>query len=529
MNVQGYPGYGGMAWYRFRVLLPPNHPPMALYIPGIGTSYQVFAGGRLIGQFGGLPPHEKAYLSHSGGETGQYPRLGQVISIPTSVAHGTTPLVIAIRVWTWSEWAFGMDQQSYQPLSIGDPGLLSEERQHRWNYEFWSLSAENVLVLAYLMAALAGLGLFLVRPREGEYLWFVGVEVFSASGYMWDIYPTFRPVRFQPYIAISGLQTLLCGICIVMFFVTLLKLRRDWLFWSSMGSALSFGLMYVPLVMEWMRVDVWLPLIYLAALPFIVCQLLMLYLPARRGNLDARLLLGPFVFQYGLILGGGMIAGLDANGHGGPVLAVWAEKLQQLFAWPFPVSVQNIADFLTQTSILAILMLRFARTRRDEERIKAELEAARTVQQVLIPEEIPAIPGLALDCVYKPAGQVGGDFFQIIPTPNNGALIVIGDVSGKGMPAAMAVSLLVGTVRTLAHYTQSPAEILTAMNQRMLARSKGGFTTCLVLHIDSAGAATLANAGPPRSLRQRAGTPRRERSPSGTRRGSGLQRIHLPP
>jgi serine phosphatase RsbU (regulator of sigma subunit) len=63
------------------------------------------------------------------------------------------------------------------------------------------------------------------------------------------------------------------------------------------------------------------------------------------------------------------------------------------------------------------------------------------------------------------------------------------------MPAAMTVSLLVGTVRTLAHYTQSPSEILAAMNQRMLARSSGGFTTCLVLRADADGALTIANAG----------------------------------
>jgi serine phosphatase RsbU (regulator of sigma subunit) len=63
------------------------------------------------------------------------------------------------------------------------------------------------------------------------------------------------------------------------------------------------------------------------------------------------------------------------------------------------------------------------------------------------------------------------------------------------MPAAMTVSLLVGTFRTLAHYSQNPAEILTAMNQRMLARSKDGFTTCMVLRIDRGGSATLANAG----------------------------------
>jgi serine phosphatase RsbU (regulator of sigma subunit) len=63
------------------------------------------------------------------------------------------------------------------------------------------------------------------------------------------------------------------------------------------------------------------------------------------------------------------------------------------------------------------------------------------------------------------------------------------------MPAAMTVSLLVGTVRTLAHYTQSPGEILAAMNQRMLARSRGGFTTCLVLRADTDGKLTVANAG----------------------------------
>src|SRR6202041_837727 len=102
-------------------------------------------------------------------------------------------------------------------------------------------------------------------------------------------------------------------------------------------------------------------------------------------------------------------------------------------------------------------------------------------QQVLVPAETPVIPGFHIESLYKPAGEVGGDFFQIIAVPGGGALVVIGDVSGKGMPAAMTVSLLVGTLRTLAHYSQSPGEILSAMNQLMLGRSRGGFTTCLVL------------------------------------------------
>ena len=146
-------------------------------------------------------------------------------------------------------------------------------------------------------------------------------------------------------------------------------------------------------------------------------------------------------------------------------------------------------------AVLAVLPLRFARSRRDEERLAAEMESARTVQQVLIPTEIPTVSGFDIQCVYKPAGHGGGDFFQIIPIASGGLLIAMGDVSGKGMPAAMTVSLLVGTLRTLAHFTHSPSEILDAMNQRMLARSKGGFTTCLVLRAAPDYTLTVANAG----------------------------------
>jgi len=128
-------------------------------------------------------------------------------------------------------------------------------------------------------------------------------------------------------------------------------------------------------------------------------------------------------------------------------------------------------------------------------RAETELQAARAVQQVLIPDEIPSLPGFKIESVYRPAGEVGGDFFQILPTAPGGVLIVIGDVSGKGLPAAMTVSLLVGAFRTLADYSASPGAILIAMNKKMLVRSKDGFTTCLVLRVDPDGAFTVANAG----------------------------------
>ena len=170
-----------------------------------------------------------------------------------------------------------------------------------------------------------------------------------------------------------------------------------------------------------------------------------------------------------------------------------APRFVDLGGWRWNLSPASL--ILLATVTLVIYVRDLVADRREKRRLAAELEAARSVQQVLIPEEVPSVSGFAIKSVYRPAGEVGGDFFQILPLEDGGVLVVIGDVSGKGMPAAMTVSLLVGTVRTLACYTQKPGEILTAMNRSMLHRSGGGFTTCLVLRVDPDGALTLANAG----------------------------------
>ena len=70
--------------------------------------------------------------------------------------------------------------------------------------------------------------------------------------------------------------------------------------------------------------------------------------------------------------------------------------------------------------------------RRRQARMEMEVRSAREVQQVLVPEAVPAVPGFAIDSVYKPAAELGGDFFQVISLPDASTLMVIGDVSGKG-------------------------------------------------------------------------------------------------
>ncbi|HEY6489934.1 MAG: PP2C family protein-serine/threonine phosphatase [Terracidiphilus sp.] len=485
-DTQGYPGYRGFAWYRFQVVVPAHHAPLALFIPVIYGNYQVFAGGRLVGQLGGMPPDDRLAFSFTVGSQ-------KLIPLPDSPPSAGGQLSIAIRIWINPQTptnALGAGPQA--AIRIGDAGLLGEWKTLQIRSGFWSLFATNILLLVYFIAGFAGLGLFLLRPTEREYLWFAAIEFADAAfGALW-IYEAFHAVDLRVFWAMSDCLQATSSVCFLFFLVALLKQRRSWIYWIALASALGATL---PALVSAGSVDVALitsATVALTKLPYQVCVLLLLFFAARRGSLDARLLLGPVGLSFGL----GVVERLLWAAHfaGYTALEPFRERLDQSFTWPFPGSCQNVADFLMQVSILAILVLRFARARRDEERMASELEAARTVQQVLIPEEIPDIPGLILECVYKPAGQVGGDFFQILPTPQNGALIVIGDVSGKGMPAAMAVSLLVGTIRTLAHYTQNPGEILTAMNQRMLGRSSG-FTTCLVLRCDADGELTIANAG----------------------------------
>ena len=157
------------------------------------------------------------------------------------------------------------------------------------------------------------------------------------------------------------------------------------------------------------------------------------------------------------------------------------------------------ATFLLDTLLFLVLLFTVARQqfleRRRQALVEMEIKSAQEVQQVLVPEDVPAIPGFSIASIYKPATELGGDFYQVIPLDMGGALVVVGDVSGKGLKAAMVVSLIVGTLRTLADYTQEPGEILRGLNRRLIGRTQGGFATCVAMRIEPDGHATIATAG----------------------------------
>jgi phosphoserine phosphatase RsbU/P len=160
------------------------------------------------------------------------------------------------------------------------------------------------------------------------------------------------------------------------------------------------------------------------------------------------------------------------------------------------IDVRGIAYLLFAMVMLVAMTFRLRRIQDRNRAIEQELAAARSVQQILIPEELPSVPGLAVESAYLPAQQVGGDFFQVLPTADGGLLLVVGDVSGKGLPAAMLVSVLVGSIRSTAEFTSDPAELLAHLNQRLIGRTKeGGFSTAIAALIPPHGPVILANAG----------------------------------
>jgi serine phosphatase RsbU (regulator of sigma subunit) len=145
---------------------------------------------------------------------------------------------------------------------------------------------------------------------------------------------------------------------------------------------------------------------------------------------------------------------------------------------------------------------RYVTSQTEKATLQGEMAAAREVQRAMVPEDLPAIRGYHLESVYRPAAEVGGDFFRVISLKSGRSLIVIGDVSGKGLRAAMIVSMIVGMLRTLGSFTEEPAEILAELNRRLCGETQGGFATCLVLRLEAgidtgidAGLLTLANAG----------------------------------
>lgn len=131
------------------------------------------------------------------------------------------------------------------------------------------------------------------------------------------------------------------------------------------------------------------------------------------------------------------------------------------------------------------------------QRFEQELEVARLIQQNFLPKELPDLPGWQGAAYYRPAREVGGDFYDVIPLPDGRVAFVVGDVTDKGVPAALVMSATRSVLRASAQRLIEPGEVLERVNEHLCPdMPEKMFVTCLYGVLDPAsGLLRFANAG----------------------------------
>jgi serine phosphatase RsbU (regulator of sigma subunit)/predicted ester cyclase len=132
-------------------------------------------------------------------------------------------------------------------------------------------------------------------------------------------------------------------------------------------------------------------------------------------------------------------------------------------------------------------------------RVERELEVARSIQHASLPEEVPELEDWQIDPFYQPAREVGGDFYDFHLLPEGKLGLVVGDATGKGVPAALVMSTTLGMLQSTARAlgSPSPGEVLAQVNETLVARVPTNmFVTCFYAILDpNSGSLRYANAG----------------------------------
>ena len=482
---RGHPGYWGYGWYRINVRVQAiSDASLALEgPPEVDDAYQAFDNGTLVGTFGDFA---------SGTPAVYYSRpMMFPLSQPVATNIGASTQVIAFRIWmqpqTLSESSVVGGFESAP--SLGESDSVAARYQVRW----------DELIRAYLW-----------EPIEGSIFFLLGVVALSLA---------FFDRSDRVYLWIAAL---------------LLMVSADnasgtmavWTQWVNSTydnvshNVILFSLYYAGWVMVWrvwfrQRRPVWVPW---ALLPLVVLLMVSsslsvnLFFTVVSGSvmaaahvisLVARLMLA--VFMFGIVFKGIQEQGIEGWLVLPAVLLAGVSEFRRELAtlhipvvwFPFGVQVtlSTAADLLLVT-VLSVLLIRRLRISMRRQRLMAlDVKQAQEVQHVILPEARTILPGLVVESEYRPALEVGGDFFQIIPHPADGSLLIVaGDVTGKGLKAGMLVALLVGAIRSTAEATTEPLIMLQALNRRLMGRGDAQ-ATCLALHIAADGSAVLANAG----------------------------------
>lgn len=486
---QGYPSYTGFAWYRRHIGIVPRAGETgdySIFIQEVQDACEVYWNGTLIGRYGRVPPRAIWFESN--------------FEHAFQLGHATSG-VLAVRVWKAPLYAFDPSDVGgiYLP-QVGDSQTIAlEESAQDWQIISGDLFDYGLVLLRVFIAFLC---LVLWYRNRKEHL-FVWVALYTATPVAIDIVREglFRiPIPWNIARSLNQPIYMLYHVSMWFLLVWLLRLHESpaivrttrVLAYIAIVAGISDGLLMffwasATLWMQWADGILDIVIVLVQAYPFVIIAL-----AARRKQDAARWAVasGALLLQT--------IYTLEAAGALGRRFTHWSLfdfinnplfQIQQVYF--YPEKIVSLALFAT----ILYAVYRYALEQQARQNVmERELQSGREVQQVLVPEALPAIEGYAVTSAYQPYMEVGGDFFQIIPNPDGSTTVALGDVSGKGLKAGMSVSMIVGVLRAEAGNT-NPAQMLGALNRCLAGRMGGGFATGMVFRLDRDGKVTFANAG----------------------------------
>jgi hypothetical protein len=479
-TAQGYAPHSGYAWYRRRIDVQSSHGSLAIKMPDdVDDAYQLYVNGEKIGEFGKF------------GDTGvtAYAGLPRAFRLPRTLRSG--PITIAVRMWMDSATPFNsLDAGGmHEPPVLGHAGVIETQVRLDWDATAHYVGSGFLEVLILSLAWLVAVSLLWMDRTEPAYLWlcFVCAATILSNGVT-------LVAAFTTWIP------LVPSILLLDVLISPLRIGLWVLFWGYWFRIVRIG---------WIHRAVW----GLVLLLMIGTLLLRPPLYGQTIPLSVAVSLRPVLLTvklgFAVLLFAITFRGIQKQRTEGwlafsavflVATSLYQRELRLLhvrtgFAvWGFNLSLGTISTIFSLFLITVMLLRRFLHAQRKREQWKAEIEQARQVQHVLIPEELPKIPGLAIESEYRPAREVGGDFFQIIPGQNGSVLVIVGDVTGKGLQAGMLVAVIVGSIRTAVEYNTDPLTLMRTLNDRLCGRGRAS-ATCLILRIGADGEVTLANAG----------------------------------
>jgi serine phosphatase RsbU (regulator of sigma subunit) len=483
-SAQGFPRLAGYAWYRLRIHVAGSPQPLWIKMPDhTDDSYQVFANGQFVGEFGHFTQRGVACFRSR----------AIAFPLPAPDAHGD--LLLAIRFY---EEQFvlvggttGDSGGMHQAPLVGLPAQMRAVRDREQTGRILSIIV-SLFVSGFLIIAAGGaIWIWLIdRPRR-TYLWLaMGLILLALPALvLLTAFFTFLITQgmVNQYIAALSALGLICWIFFWRDWFDLDSQRGTNIFVIALAllEALGEGGITLSTQIPISAILTAMVLRAAAKLTLGVLLFVLLYRGARKDR-TAALIAMPAIL-------------LLTVSQFSPELIAWFRIRTSIFPAGIQVTVQDVALLLLVLVTGGLAVRRFIASQINQtlerQTIHQELEQARELQQrVLIPERNTS-PLYAAETAYLPARTVGGDFFQVIPHADGSLLVVVGDVSGKGMAAAMLVAVLVGAIRTCADQTFDPATVLRTLNDRLLGRAGSHFATCVVAHLGPCGQMRVANAG----------------------------------